>query len=118
MNIEIGSIYWISVPYYDKNAGKDSFKYRPAFILHESDADEYNVLPVSRCNNTYYYNPEYDVPIKLKEKSYIRVHKQTTVHITKIGKKVCNVKNDFSSTYDEVIAKYQKYYNEIVKDFF
>ena len=113
MIIEIGSIYWISIPYYDKVNQQDDFKYRPALILHQSDADEYNVLPVSRCQNTCYINPDYDIPINLKDKSYIRVHKQTTAHVTKIGNKVCSVKDDFPQVYSIVKSKYEEYSKEI-----
>ncbi len=114
MNIEIGSIYWISIPYYDRINHQDSFKYRPALVLHQSDADEYNILPVSRCQNVNYINPNYDIPIDLRDKSYIRVHKQTTAHITKIGNKVCDVKNDFPEVYSVVESRYEEYNNEII----
>ena len=84
----IGKIYSSVTPFYDSKKGMNSFKRRPVLIINGPRNNDYTVLPVSTVTHTEHIDSEYDVRVEpdkypklnLNRISYIRTHKQTTVH--------------------------------------
>lgn len=114
--INVGEIHYITLKYYNKKIGRNSFKYRPALIIHKADSGDYNILPVSTIKNSNDINSDYDIPIMLKQKSYIRVHKQTTANIADIDQNIeVDVKADYPNVYKQVIDKL-KQYNDLIEN--
>ena len=96
----IGKIYTFVTPYFDSQQKKQSFKSRPVLISGCADTEDFNVLPVFKVTNKNNLDPIYDLCVdpsvypKLNCAciSYVRVHKQTTVHIASIGKIMSDMK--------------------------
>ncbi len=122
----IGKIYTILTPYYDIRLNKNSFKKRPALIIGGPRNNDYTILPISRVTNKKNLDMEYDIEVKmgaypdlnLNADSYIRVHKQTTVHESLIYQEVSNLRQDYLDLYLEVISKLEEYNSLILENAF
>ena len=118
----IGKIYCSVVPYYDVLKKANSFKARPVLILGKSDAGDYVVLPISRVTKSANISAEYDIPVipsqypllNLKALSYIRVHKQTTIHSASIDKMISDMKSNYLDLYLSVLTKLEQYNNTLM----
>ncbi len=92
----IGKIYSSVTPFYDSKKGMNSFKRRPVLIINGPRNNDYTVLPVSTVTHTEHIDSEYDVRVEpdkypklnLNRISYIRTHKQTTVHRASLTKEI------------------------------
>ena len=121
---EAGKIYSFSMPFYDVRAGEMKYKARPALVLYGPRNNDYTVLPVSTIKNPKDRDDEYDIEINpsdfpnlgLDSVSYIRTHKQTTVHKGSRYKFIGDFKSEYPSKYQEVIDLVDKFNQEIKKD--
>lgn len=118
----IGKIYASVFPYYDTTRGKKSFKKRPVFILSGPRNNDYTVLPVSSISNKANFDYDYDIEIdpheypllNLSKISYIRTHKQTTVHRGELIEELGDVKTDYEDLYLMILEKLDAYNKEVM----
>ena len=119
----IGTIRKVSTPFYDVHAGQMRYKSRPGLIIAKADNSDYVVLPVSRVTRSENINPTYDIKIvpaefplsNLREKSYVRTHKQTTVNEAQILGEISDLKNTYEDLYLEILQKREEF-NRIITD--
>ena len=84
----IGKLYTCMVEYYNTKEHRPSWKSRPILIIGEPRNNDYTVLPVSTISRKENLDAEFDVEIDpavysalgLNKVSYVRTHKQLTVH--------------------------------------
>lgn len=120
----IGKIYSSITPFYDVQAKKNSFKSRPVLIISEAINNDYTVLPISTISRPENRHPEYDIPITLSDypllnldrDSYIRAHKQTTVHKASLSKEISDLKQCYGDLYISVLAKLEQFNGEILNN--
>ncbi|MBR1693460.1 MAG: type II toxin-antitoxin system PemK/MazF family toxin [Lachnospiraceae bacterium] len=119
----IGKLYWSLTPYYDSRMRKNSFKKRPVLIIAGPRNNDYTILPISTISNKANLDTYYDIEVKptvfpllnLKQVSYIRVHKQTTVHRASLTSQIGNLKDDYEDLYLEVLEKLEEYNQDIME---
>ena len=119
----IGKIYTFTTPYYDSTLKKQALKSRPVLVVGKADASDYSVLPISRVTNKINLDLNYDIEINpakypklnLKEISYVRTHKQTTVNTASLVNYVGNIASEYSDLYLQILKKLEEY-NKILID--
>ena len=119
----IGKIYKAWTPFYDQMAHQMSYKARPALVLAKADADDYVVLPVSSVSIKTNIDPVYDIEVdptlypklNLRKTSYVRTHKQTTVHRANLGDEIGDLKSDYEELYLEILEKRETFSNSITQ---
>lgn len=118
----IGKAYKSRVPFYDRKTKSTKFKSRPCLIIGKSDEQgDYVVLPISSVSDKSKINPEYDIFLEnskysfLDKDCYLRTHKQTVVNIASLRDEISDFKKLYEDTYIEVLAKVEKFQNELVK---
>lgn len=118
---EIGKIYSFSMPFYDIKKGEMGYKARPALILYGPRNNDYTVLPVSTIRNPKDRDSEYDVKIDpidfpnagLYDVSYIRTHKQTTVHQGSKYRYIGDLRGTYPQKYQDILQLVEKFEQEI-----
>ena len=118
----IGKIYWSIIPYFDVKKGSNSYKKRPVLIIGDVRNDDYTVLPISRVSKKQYLDLIYDVEVKqidypnlkLTYDSYIRVHKQTTVHKAMLIGEISDLKYAYVDLYLSVLELLEQRNNELM----
>ena len=119
----IGKIYSTVFPYYDSKTQKNSFKKRPVLIIGGPRNNDYTVLPISTVTKKANLDSEYDLEINpanypllhLDKLSYVRVHKQTTVHKVSLTSLIGDMKNEYADLYLNVLEKLEEF-NKITID--
>ena len=119
----IGEIRKALTPFYDSKAQRKSIKSRPVLILAKADSSDFTVLPVSRVTKSENIDPHYDVKVdpaeypdlNLQYISYIRTHKQMTIHVAEIGDKIGDMKISYEDLYLEVLARREEYSAEVTR---
>ncbi len=119
----IGKIYSTVFPYYDSITQKNSFKKRPVLIIGGPRNNDYTVLPISTVTKKANLDPEYDLEINpanypllhLDKLSYVRVHKQTTIHKVSLTSLIGDMKNEYADLYLKVLEKLEEF-NKITID--
>lgn len=109
----IGSIYSSVIPFYDSVKHVNAYKKRPVLIIGGPRNNDYTVLPISTISNKENLDGDYDIEVKptefpllnLNKISYIRTHKQTTVHKASLTTQISNMKDNYESLYLEVLDK-------------
>lgn len=109
----IGKIFSSIVPFYDNRAGRNSFKKRPVLIIGGPRNNDYTILPVSTVSNRRNLDPDYDVEIDparypllhLNKVSYVRTHKQTTVHRASLTSPIGDMWADYRELYLEILGR-------------
>ena len=117
----IGKICKAHTPYYNVKSKRMSFKSRPALVLARADTNDFVVLPVSTITYKENIDPVYDVPIdpskypntNLLQVSYVRTHKQTTVHEAELTGVICDLKHEYPDLYIEILDKRESFSQEI-----
>lgn len=121
----VGKIYPSVLQFYDVKTKSQRNKSRPVLIIAEpiGKDTEYTVLPVSTLLNRRFYDPRYDVQIKvenfdklrLTKECFIRSHKQTTVYKANIdfNKLIGDLKNDYPDCFYDILDKLEKFNGEI-----
>ena len=119
----IGKIYSTVFPYYDSKTQKNSFKKRPVLIIGGPRNNDYTVLPISTVTKKANLDSEYDLEINpanypllhLEKLSYVRVHKQTTVHKVSLTSLIGDMKTEYADLYLNVLEKLEEF-NKITID--
>ena len=119
----IGKIYSTVFPYYDSKSQKNSFKKRPVLIIGGPRNNDYTVLPISTVTKKANLDSEYDLEINpanypllhLDKLSYVRVHKQTTVHKVSLTSLIGDMKTEYADLYLNVLEKLEEF-NKITID--
>lgn len=125
MLVESGKIYSIKTPYYDKARKVNSFKNRPALVIHcgNSVDDDCKILPVSRITDSRYIDPNYDKYVdismypllNLKNNSYIRTGKVTNICAKEFSTEIGDLKKSYPVLFDEIIKLYQNYNKSLIE---
>lgn len=113
----IGKIYSSIFPYYDIHTNTKSFKKRPVLIISDSRNNDFTVLPISTVSKKENLDSEYDFKIcpadypqlNLQKVSYIRVHKQTTVHKKELGQEISDFKAEYEEAFLEVLILLEQF---------
>lgn len=122
----IGKAYVSTFPFYDNKKRSMSFKNRPVLIVGRADNSDYVVLPISRVTNQNNLDGYYDVPIdikdvplmKLKQKSYIRTHKQLVIHARELTKEIVDFKTEYTDIYLDALSKMEEFQKELISNAF
>ena len=117
----IGKICSFSMPFYNIRTGAKSYKLRPALIIYGPMDDEYTVLPVSTIKDSRHRHPKYDVKLdpanyprlQLRDVSYVRTHKQATMHKTDLHCEISNMKAEYPEKYTELLQLTKEFNDEI-----
>lgn len=118
----IGKAYVSIFKYYDNRTHRMAFKNRPVLIVGRSDISDYVVLPVSRVTNYNNCDNYYDVPIEpadvplmnLSQRSYIRTHKQSIVHLGELIREIVDFRHEYEDIYLEVISKMEEFQKNLI----
>lgn len=118
----IGKIYSSVTPFYDVQTGQNSYKRRPVLIISGPRNNDYTVLPVSTVTNKQNLDMIYDIEIEtglypklnLAKTSYVRVHKQTTVHKASLVREIADMKAEYEELYLYVLTKLEEYNKEVM----
>lgn len=119
----IGKVCISLVQYYDTKQKKTLMKKRPVLIISGPLNNDYTVLPISsisrRENVDYNYDihicDEYREILNLDKDSFIRTHKQFTIHRASIYKPISDMKQLLPTFYSQVLntmSKHQQYVME------
>lgn len=119
----IGEIRKVLTPYYDKVTRQQRIKSRPGLIIAAADGGDYVVLPISKISDSRRIDPDYDIKVDpvihtklhLACVSYVRTHKQTTVHTAQIGDKISDMRTNYEDLYIDVLAKRETFSKEITR---
>lgn len=122
----IGKAYVSSFPFYDNKTKKMSFKGRPVLVVGKADSNDYVILPISRVTNQSNLDSYYDVPIEpadvplmnLTQKSFIRTHKQSVVHIGELAREIVDFKSEYEDIYLDVLCKMEEFQKELISNAF
>lgn len=118
----IGKAYISIFQFYNNQTHKMEFKSRPVLIVGQADHMDYVVLPISRVTNHANLDPYFDIPIapntvplmKLKQRSYIRTHKQTVIHLGELTKEIVDFKSEYTDIYINVLAKIEEFQKHLI----
>lgn len=117
----IGKIFLGYTSYYDLRARRIKQKTRPFLIIGGPRNDDYTVLPVSTISKRENLDFEYDVEIipanysllSLDKVSYVRTHKQTTIHKAELLRELSDLKENYPDLYLEILEKHDKFQREL-----
>lgn len=118
----IGKICISTFPYYDIHQNKRLFKQRPVLVIGGPRNRDYTVLPISTISRPENIDAEYDIRIdpqeypelKLDKISYVRVHKQTTVHEGDVRKEISNMRGEYEQLYLDIMSKLEEFNKTII----
>lgn len=118
----IGKAYVSTFQFYNNHTHKMEFKNRPILIVGQADSTDYVVLPISRVTNFANLDNNYDVPIEpsdvplmnLKQRSYVRTHKQCVIHLGELTKEIVDFKNEYPDIYINIITKMEAFQNHLI----
>lgn len=119
----IGKICSAITPYYDRATQKNAFKKRPVLVIGGPRNNDYTVIPISTIKIQQNIDPDYDIPVdplvypklNLTQKSYIRTHKQLTIHAGSLTKAFGDMATDYPELYYDVMGKMEEYNKELVE---
>lgn len=120
----IGWICSSTTPYYDIRNGCNAFKQRPVLIIGGLLNNDYTVLPISTVSKRENLHFFYDIKVepmlyprlRLSKESFIRVHKQTTVHQTAVVRKISNLKVEYPDLYSLVLEGLSEYNTNLMSN--
>ncbi len=118
----IGKIYSSVIPYYDSAKKANSYKKRPVLIIGEMRNNDYTVLPISTVSKKENLDIDYDIEVdpakfpllNLNKTSYVRTHKQTTVHKASLTSQIGNMKDNYEELYLNVLEKLENFNRNIL----
>lgn len=118
----IGKICTAITPYYDAVSKRKSFKSRPLLVVAKADND-YVVLPISTVSRRENVDRVYDIEVdpaqypalNLTQLSYVRTHKQTTIHIGQIVKTISDLRSAYQDLYIDILSKREQFSNAITQ---
>ena len=120
----IGKIYSSVIPFYDSVQMKNAYKKRPVLIIGGPRNNDYTVLPISTITKKQNLDLDYDIEISpqkypllnLNKVSYIRTHKQTTVHKASLTTQISDLKKEYEDLYLNVLEKLEDFNSKIMND--
>lgn len=120
----IGEIYTSVTPFYNSMKKENSYKKRPVLIIGGPRNNDYTVLPISTVKNRDNLDMEYDVEIapekypllNLMQLSYVRTHKQITVHRAALTSQIGDLKNNYEELYLKVLERLETFNKKILDD--
>lgn len=118
----IGQIYTCTVEFYDSRQHKLAWKGRPILIIGGPRNNDYTVLPISTISKREYLDVDFDVEIDpqvypalgLSRVSYVRVHKQLTVHQAKLGHFIGDLRGSNPELFESIMKKLDTW-NELIQ---
>lgn len=118
----VGKAYVSIFQYYDNRVHRMAFKSRPVLIVGQADSSDYVILPISRVTNQANIDSYFDVPIdpadvplmNLTQRSYIRTHKQSVVHLGELTKVITDFRNEYEDIYLDVISKMEEFQKNLI----
>lgn len=119
----IGKICSAITPYYDRVAQCSAFKKRPVLVICGPRNNDYTVIPISTIKIQQNIDPDYDIQVdpalypklNLTQVSYIRTHKQLTIHAGSLTKAFGDMATDYPELYYEALEKMQEYNDALVE---
>lgn len=119
----IGEIRKTLTPYYDRRSRQMKIKSRPGLVIAAADAGDYVVLPVSKVSDQRRIDPDYDIKVdpavypklSLACVSYVRTHKQTTIHSAEIGDRISDMRAEYEDLYLDILNKREEFSKEITR---
>ena len=119
----VGWICSSVTPYYNSETKHMDYKKRPVLIIGDLINNDYTVLPISTVSKRENLHPVYDIKadplyyprLRLNKVSFIRVHKQTTVHKASIISTISNLKSEYPDLYSTVLTKLSEYNKYLMK---
>lgn len=120
----IGKLYSSVTPFYDSKKGTNSFKRRPVLIIGGPRNNDFTVLPVSTITRAEHIDSDYDVKVEpdkypklnLNRISYIRTHKQTTVHRASLTGEIGDLKMEYEDLYLLVLEKLESFNKTVMNN--
>lgn len=120
----IGKAYISTFKYYDNQKHRMAFKNRPVLIVGKADDSDYVILPISRVTNQSNVDSYYDVPIEqadvplmnLTQRSYIRTHKQSVVHLGELTKEIVDFRTKYEDLYLDIISKMEEFQKNLISN--
>lgn len=120
----IGEVCVSTFPFYDNKSRKMGYKNRPILVIGQADAGDYVALPISRVTRKENLDAYFDVEIQPKDfpltgihaTSYIRTHKQQTVHKGEITRKIVDFKGEYRESYNEIINKVEEFQKKLIEN--
>ena len=120
----LGWICSSTTPYYDTKTGRNAFKQRPVLVISELISNDYTVLPISTVSKRENLHFFYDIKVepmlyprlRLNKESFIRAHKQTTVHRAAVVRKISNLKTEYPDLYSLVLERLSEYNTNLVSN--
>lgn len=117
----IGKIYKTLAPFYDTKSKSMSFKHRPALVIAMADSDDVVVLPISSITHRQNIHPSYDVQIDpsqypklmLKKVSYVRTHKQLTIHKKEVSSLIADLRSEYPDLYLDILIKREAFSQDV-----
>ena len=109
----IGKLYTCTVEYYNAKERRLAWKGRPILIIGEPRNNDYTVLPVSTISKKENLDVGFDIEINpavysalgLNKVSYVRTHKQMTVHYAKLGHFIGDLRSHYPELFEEIMQK-------------
>ena len=113
----IGKIYSSVIPFYNSATGNNSYKKRPVLIIGGPRNNDYTILPISTVSKKENLDMDYDIKVEpgvypllnLTQVSYIRTHKQTTVHRAALTSQIGDLKESYTELYLKVLEKLEEF---------
>ena len=118
----IGKVYTALFQFYDNKQRKMRFKERPVLIIGDAHNDDYVVLPISTVSNPHNIDGHYDIMLvpqevslmKLRATSYIRTHRQTTIHRGQLHKEIVDLRREYKQLYCTIISRVEEFQVNII----
>lgn len=112
-----GKIYSLLTPYFDTRINQMAMKKRTALIIGKADNKDYVVLPLSTITKQNKRDMYFDLEItsakypalQLTRTSYVRMHKQLTVHNSQIYTEIAELKKFYPDFFREILAKVKEF---------
>lgn len=120
----IGKAYISIMPFFDMASHKNSFKARPCLIIGQADSQDFIILPISRITDSRRIDPDYDYPLEpstfpalhLTTKSYVRTHKQTTIHLASLVHSITDFKNEYTDAFIDILTLVDQFQKQLISD--
>lgn len=119
----IGKAYVSTFKYYNNKTHRLDFKNRPVLIIGQADSTDFVILPISRVTNHNNIDSYYDVPIEpeevpllhLKQRSYVRTHKQSIVNAGELTKEIVDFRKEYPNQYEEILSKMEEFQKKMIQ---
>lgn len=113
----IGKVWTSLTKCYDVRDRRNKVKARPVLIISELRNNDYTVLPVSSVTKKENLDNDFDVEISpakypllnINHISYVRTHKQLTVHMASLGKEISDLKKEYPDLFLDIMSKREQW---------